>query len=222
MRRVLVCLLLSAAAPLRAQTIEVLPGRFEASVGAAWNGRIPFGSRNATETTGTGDAFRLFTTATELGAAPSIDGRFSVRVLPRLEAEVHGSFASPELRSTITFDAETGATPVSIADTVQHFVIAADALWYLSVPRLGGRTRLFVAGGVGYLRQLEDRGTVIVSAPTVDIGGGAKIVLRSRSSGLTALGARLDARAVVRGSAVAIDGRSHVSPSVGASLFVRF
>lgn len=217
-----IILVLAAAPPLHAQSSGSMPGRIEAAVGVLWTGRASFGTRDATETTGAGGTFRLFTVATELASAPGIEARVAVRVAREVEAEAHGSYASPELRGSVTFDAESSNAPIVITTPIQRFDIGGGALWYPHTPRAGGRVRVFVAGGASFVRQLEDSGTVIVSGPAYDAGGGAKLLLKTRATGLKALGVRVEGRAVVRGSQLSLDGRTHVSPALGASVFLRF
>lgn len=216
-------LLCAMCTPAHGQVADAMPGRVEAAVGVVWTGRASFGSRDATETTGTGGTFRLFTATTELAAAPGVDARVGVRAAHRVDIEGHGAFAAPELRTQITADAEPANAPILIRDSVQRFEIGADALWYPTLRRAPERMRVFVAGGAGYLRQLEDSGTVIISGATFDVGGGIKLLLKSRATGSwNAVGVRVDARALIRSAATAVDARAHVSPAIGGSVFVRF
>ena len=77
--------------------------------------------------------------------------------------------------------------------------------------------------GAGYLRELENGGTLVVTGRTYDAGAGMKFALASRRTGWwKGIGVRVDARAVVRQKGVTLDGRAHTSPAVGAALFVRF
>ena len=199
------------------------PGRMELGIGAIWIGRASLGSRDANETTGTGGTFRLFASSTELASASGVEGRVAVRVMRRLDAEVFASYTTPQLQAHIDSDAESSSAPLTIAGTIQQFAIGGAALWYPRVPRLGGRARLFVRGGAGYLRQLENDGTLIVTGRTYEAGAGLTFMVVSRARGLwKGIGARADARAVVRQKGVAFDDRAHVSPAAGASLFVRF
>jgi hypothetical protein len=81
---------------------------------------------------------------------------------------------------------------------------------------------VFLSGGAGSLRQLENRGTVIVTGAAYDAGGGLKYALTSRDRGFKAIGARLDAGAKVRARGITLDARTHISPFLAASVYVRF
>ena len=199
------------------------PGRLELAIGAVWSGRVPLGARDANETTGSGGTFRLFSSSTELGSVSGLEGHIGLRVVSRLEAEASGSYGKPDMRTRVDSDFETSNAPLTITDKVQQFTIGGAALWYPRVPRLSGRARAFVRAGAGYLRQLENDGALIVTGRTYDVGGGMKLALTSRQAGwLKGIGARLDARAIVQQKGVIFDNRTHVSPAVGASVYVRF
>ena len=106
---------------------------------------------------------------------------------------------------------------------IQQFTVGGAIVWYPPMPRLGARARLFVSGGAATMRQLENRGTVIVTGSAYDVGGGLKYVLKSRDrSRLKAIGARLDAGAKVRAGGVALDTSAHMSPFLAASVYFRF
>jgi len=199
------------------------PGRLEIAIGAVWSGGVPLGARDANETTGSGGTFRLFSSSTELGSVSGLEGHIGLRVMSRLEAEASGSYGKPDMRTRVDNDFETSNAPLTITDTVKQFTIGGAALWYPRVPRLSGRTRVFVRAGAGYLRQLENDGALIVTGRTYDAGGGLKLALASRQAGwLKGIGARLDARAIVQQKGVMFDNRTHVSPALGASVYVRF
>jgi hypothetical protein len=211
-----------AASPCHAQPADAaVPGRIEISIGALWIGRASFGAIDATETTGTGGTFRLVTLSRELAAAAGAEGRVALRVLRRFEVEARGSYSTPQLRSHVDVDAEASNAPILATGAIRQFTLVGAAVWYPWAP--ARRARLFLTGGAGYLRQLENAGTVIATGTTYEAGGGLKYALWSRDSGrVRGLGARLDVRGIVRARAVALDTRAHTSPSVGASIYVRF
>jgi hypothetical protein len=212
--------------PARAQTASspaTGPGRLELGIGVAWIGNASFGSRDANETTGTGGTLRLFASSTELASGSGLDAHVAFSLTRRLEAEAYLSYTQPELQTRIDSDTETSNAPLTISDTIRQFAIGGAALWYLQAPRAGGRLRLFVRGGIGGLRQLENDGTLIVTGREYEAGGGVKILFSSRSSGFwKGLGARAEARAVIRQKGVAFDDNARVAPAVAASIFVRF
>jgi hypothetical protein len=208
--------------PLFAQAPS-MTGKIEVSAGGVWMGRLMFNGRDANEATGSGGTFRLFSTSTELGSVSGIAARIGVNVVRAVDLELSGTYGTPELRARIASDAETSEAPVIATVPVRQFTFVGAVAWYLPVPRLGSRARLFVRGGIGSVRQLEDRDRRIVDGRTFEAGGGLKYVLVSRSTGWwKGAGARIDVLAVVRGKAVALDGRAHVLPALGASLYLRF
>ena len=186
-------------------------------------GHASSGSRDAEETTGTGGSFRLFSTSSELTAASGFGVRVAVSLVRRLDVEVSGSYSRPDFATHIGFDAESSNVPIDATVRVQQFSVGGAALWYLDVPRLGIRTTLFLRGGAGLERHLEDGGKRIVDGPAVEAGGGVKYLLASRQRGWwRGIGARGDVFALVRSGAVMLDDRAHVSPTVGASIYLRF
>lgn len=214
-------LLLSASLASAQTTLPAEPGRLDLTIGLAWIGRVDVGSRDANETTGTGEAFHLFSSSTTLASAAGLEGHLGFRVVPRLEVEASASYAKPRLETQVNGDFETSNAPLTVSDTIQQFTIGGAALWYVRLPRLG--TRVFLRGGAGYLRELENGGTLVVTGRTYDAGAGMKFALASRRTGWwKGIGVRVDARAVVRQKGVTLDGRAHTSPAVGAALFVRF
>src|SRR5262249_37280691 len=110
-RRLATTALLAAAclvhgASARAQSSGALPVRVELAAGASWIGPMSLGSLDASETTSTGGAMRLFSTSTTLGGAPAVDGRVAVRLAQSLWVEGEASLARQDLRVEITNDQE--------------------------------------------------------------------------------------------------------------------
>ena len=198
-------------------------GKIEVSAGVVWMGRLVFSGRDANETTGSGGTFRLFSSSTELTPVSGIGARIGVNVIRAIDLELSGTYSTPEVRARIASDAETSNAPVVATVPVRQFTFVGAAAWYVPVPRLGSRTRLFVRAGIGSARHIEDRDTRVVDGRTFEAGGGLKYVLVSRSSGWwKGAGARVDVLALVRSKSVALDERTHVSPALGASLYLRF
>jgi hypothetical protein len=221
---VTILLTIVSVVPVRAQTASPTgPGRLEVAFGGAWIGGTTLGSRDANETTSADTSFRLFASSTDLASGSGLDAHVGVRVMQRLEVEAFMTYTKPELQTRVDSDFEPSNAPLTITDTVRELTIGGAALWYPRVPRLGSRLRLFVRGGLGGLRQLENNGTLIVTGREYEAGAGVKIMLVSRASGWwKGIGARADARAVIRQKGVAFDDNAHVSPAISASVFVRF
>ena len=195
--------------------------RFEAGLGALWMGRQPLGENTVSETTGAGGARPLFHSSSELSGASAFVGRLGVRVTGSLVVESEASYGKPQLRIALSGDAE-GAAAVTAAETVQQFTIGGAVIWYVPVRRTE-RVAPFAMAGGGYLRQLHEGATLIETGRFYQFGGGVSVLLfpgtRFHTEGI---GARVDARAVIRSRGVAFDGGSKTSPAVGVSAFVRF
>jgi hypothetical protein len=212
------------AGPVWAQQANnVVSGRLELSAGTVWVGKAAVGTRDATLTGSGGDRFRLFSTSSELGGATGLNVRLGRRVTSIIEAEVSASYASPLLTTRITGDAEA-APATAVSDSITQFTIEGGALVDLTRRRPGSRVLPFVAVGGGYLRQLHEGDTLAQAGKVAYAGGGARFPLVSRAAArrLTQLGVRVDLRALLRSGSVMLDGRSHISPALAASLFVRF
>ena len=191
-------------------------------MGSLWIGRQPVGSKSATEATGAGSTLTLFTSSSELASAAGPAGRIGVRLTRSLVAEAEASYLKPQVRIAISGDFE-GASPVTATETVQQFTIGGGVRWNLSNRHWTPRFTPFATAGGGFLRQLHDPGTLLETGRYYQVGGGATYLLvQNRHFHTKGIGARVDARALVRSKNVAFDGRSTTSPAVGVSAFVRF
>ena len=198
------------------------PGRLEVAIGALWVGHQALGSNDANETTPGGSSLRIFSTSSDLASAAGFEGRIAVRLIQSLEAEVEASYGTPQLNVTISNDIEN-APPVTAIETVEQFTVGAGVVWSVPLRSLSPRLVPFVTAGGGYLRQMHAERTLLETGQYYQVGGGVKFLLWSRPRGLVnAIGARVDARALVRMKGVAFDDGGHAAPAVGASAFVRF
>lgn len=201
----------------RAQSAD-RPGRFEFAAGPRWTGGLSLAAGDANETTSTGTAFRLFTSSTTLASATSLDARFGVRIARRLDAQVSGSYGKPALRISASNDVE-GAAPITATERIQQFTVRGAVSWSLPGPRRFGFAP-FLAAEAGYLRELHEANTLVQEGRVFEFGGGASYPFTSQGS--KEIGARLDARAVLRSKGVALDDDLHVAPALGAGLYLRF
>ena len=210
----------AAARGAAAQTAGAEAGRFDVSGGVSWIGQTSIGASDAGETTPSNGSLRIFSTSSDLGAAPAVDLRVGVRLARAIGVEAEAAYGRPELRVAVSGDIENAA-PTTAVEKIQEYMIGGAVVW--RVPGVQ-RPRLapFVAVGGGYLRQLHDRALLAQTGRYYTLGGGVAYLLASRSGWLKATGVRVDARAVVRRDGVAFAPGSHAAPSVGASLFVRF
>jgi hypothetical protein len=199
------------------------PGRVELGIGWMWIGREAVGSGDATETTSSGGALSLFSTSTELAAASGFEGRAGIKLTRALELEASGTYAAPRLRTEISGDYENAA-PVTATEPVRQFTAGGGLLWYVRhhQARPASVAPFLIAGG-GYLRALHEGSALVETGRFYEVGGGVKLLFRSRErTFLKGAGLRIDARAMMRKGGIAFDGRSHVSPALGAALYARF
>ena len=195
--------------------------RVDVGIGVVGIGRQSLGDKATTETTASGDSLALFHAASELGGAPGIGAHVGVRVTRALVVEADASYVKPQLRIALSGDSE-GAAAVTATEDVQQFTIGGGILWYLPV-RTPPRLAPFVTGGGGYLRQLHERATLVETGRYYQFGGGVSLLLvTGRHFHTKGIGARAEARAMVRARGVAFDGGSKTSPAAGVSMFVRF
>jgi hypothetical protein len=199
------------------------PGRVELGIGWTRIGRAAVGGGDATETTSSGATLSLFSTSTERAAASGVEGRVGVALTRRFECEGTGTYAAPQWRTRITGDYENAAS-VTAAETVHRFTVGGAILWYVRHPRIGPPllTPFLTAGG-GYWRELHAGAVLADTGRFYDVGGGLKVLLRSREEALVkGVGVRIDARVQARTGGIAFDGASRLSPTLGVSLFGRF
>jgi hypothetical protein len=220
---VLACLI-SPAAGVSAQG-GAPAGRFEIGGGVTWVGHATLGPSDATETTPQGTPSPFFNTSSTLAAAPGLGVHVGVRITRRLEGEVLASVAKPVLRTTVSGDIETSAT-VTASETIAQYAVGGGVIYYLPY-RLGSPKLLpFVSGSAGYLRQLHEGNTVVVTGQMYQLGGGVKYLFgardRTRLKGLKAYGVRADAGLAARVKGAAFDTGAKYSPALAASLFVRY
>jgi hypothetical protein len=133
---------------------------------------------------------------------------------------VSSSYGHPQLRVSISGDAEQAADLTAV-ESLHQFTFDGAIVWLMERRRIGRRGIPFVAAGAGYLRQLHEGNTLVVSGQTYYVGGGLKYRLMSRNARLKGLGVRGDLRALARVHGVAVDG-VHVSPAIAGSIFVAF
>jgi len=199
------------------------PGRVEATIGLTWIGRETIGSGDATETTRSGSALSLFNTSTDLAAGSGFEARLGFTLSRAFELEASGAYAVLHLRTEIVGDYEN-AVSASPAETIRQFTAGAGLLWY---PRhrqaRPANVVPFLMGSGGYLRELHEGAVLIETGRYYEVGGGVKFLFGWRKGTLLkGVGLRVDARALARTGGIAFDGRAHVSPELGAALYLRF
>lgn len=133
----------------------------------------------------------LFTTRTEITAAPVVEGRVGMRLLRAVWVEGGLSYAQPELVAAISRDSE-GAADVRASSRLTQVVADGGVQYRWS----GRRVAPFVMAGGGYLRQLDDARTTTATGSMYYGGGGVLVRLAPAGRGwLGRLALRGDVRA---------------------------
>ena len=206
---------------LQAQT-STQASRFEAAVGARWNGTMDLGQSAANEVGSSGHPTPVFLTRSQLGHLTGIEGRVGTLLTRRVKVEAAVLYGFTELETHISSDTE-GAAALTATERVKELVIAGEVVAYLIRLEDRRRTTPFLIGGVGYLRQLFSAQTLALTGQSYFAGGGIDVVLdRSTHTLAKAAGIRLDGRMILNSGGVALNHDRWFGPSAGASLFFRF
>jgi hypothetical protein len=196
------------ASPASAQGPAPRPRSFEVSVGAIALGPVDFGTSRATLIANQAGApeVTFFNAASEIGTGIGFDGRLAFNITRSLAVEGGLVWTRATLESRITSDVE-GIPDVTLAQDLDTYFVEASAVWHLRQLMPGGKVLPFVAGGAGYLRQLDDEQLLTDDpGPVYHAGGGVKVLFRQRPRGfLRALGVRADARVYFLTSGVELD-----------------
>ena len=229
--RTLVWLLL-ALTPVTAAAQQAAAPRarsFELSAGGIALGPVDFGSATASLTANQSAApeSTFFRADSRLGTGLGLDGRLAFNITRALAVEGGFVWTRATLESRITADVE-GVPDVTLAQELDTYFIEASAVWHLNgLAFAGGRALPFVAGGAGYMRQLDDEQMLTNDNPgtVYHAGGGVKYLFLQRPRGFfRGLGLRGDARLYVRRGGVELDeDQSRRNQwGIAAALLVRF
>jgi len=212
----LICALMASAAPAFAQE-GAAGGRLEFAVGPMWMGRTTLAGGDANETTSTGGTFRLFTTSSTMSSMAGLEAHLGYRLAGRIELQGNVSYVEPELRVAISNDVEN-ASAITAAERIQQYTFGGGVLLYLS---RGEKLASFFEADGAYLRLLHEDRTLVDTGRSYGAGFGVKYAFHTSSSGMKAVGARIDARAVARSKATLFD-KARIAPEAGVALYVRF
>ena len=220
-----IILLLGSFAPsASAQVTPVRPLRrleVAGGVGVFSGGSLGTGDADIRANATSPTPFRLFSTDSALGRAPVVEARLSTALTRRYEIEGRFSFSRPELRTSISADAEN-APGLTIVERVDQYQIDGALLVLFDEVRLGSAVP-FASAGAGYLRQLHEGLTVIESGRVYHIGGGVKHWFLTRARGaVRAAGVRADARLYVLSGGIAVEDGPRPHVAVSASFFATF
>lgn len=222
--------LLSAVA-VSGQTRPAAPSppgapRFEVAGSASWLGGYGLGTRDAVLTGNAetaGGRLVLFSAESEIASGPGFELQLGYRLTERIVAEGAFAYGQPELRTSISDDAEQAPATVT-SETLSQYILSGGVRVHLLDGRRTGRTLSpFASAGVGYLRQLTSDAFTVETGTVICAGGGVTWTLGSRARGFgRAWGARADARINWRTGGIDIENTTRNWPSVSGGLFARF
>ena len=168
-----------------------------------------------------GQPYRLFSSSTRMSAAPMFDLRLGVPVAGRYGVEGHAAYGHPEVRTSLSSDAEH-APDLTAVERLDQYVIDGGLIVSLDEWSIAG-LHPFATVGAGYLRQLHEGLVVIEEGSVFFAGGGVKHTIHSRPRGFVrGIGARADVRLNLLSGGIHIDDSARRHISVSGSLFVIF
>ena len=221
----LTCVAFAAAVPAFAQTATDRPvHRFEISVGGGLLGGESLGAADANLRANdrTPQSFRLFATSSDIARAPLWYARVAYSLSRRFLLEGALTKGHPDIRVSVTSDAEDAAA-ATITETVDQYFIDGSVLIMLDELRIGARLVPYAAAGGGYLRQLHEGHTLVEHGGVYNAGGGVKYWLLNRRSGVVrTAGLRGDARAYLLHGGISFEDRVRLRLAVSGSVFVGF
>jgi hypothetical protein len=205
----------SAPERLLAQTSGAPATRLtEVHVRAGWLGGGSLGTAEANLRTATGQPFVLFTTDRSFGSTTSVSAGAAFPWTGRLALEGAFTWGRPDVRAAVASDAE-GAAPITATERVSQFFFEGTVLASLDEMRVG-RLVPFVAGGGGYLRELQADRTLVEHGLVFHAGGGTRYWLSDRA------GLRADVRAYFLRGGVSDGSDPRPRMAVSGGFFVGF
>jgi len=228
-------LLVTSAAPAAAQTssspVQTLSPQtrppaaprdhgIEVAVGAAWTAGNSFGSSDANLQAPAASSLTLFHTSSDLGAGGGLEAHLSFRVAKPFAAEISGTWTHQTISTSVSGDFEN-ASSLTATVGVSRFTFEGSGIWTL---KSRGRTRWFVRGGVGWMREVDETGVLLEDGTIANVGGGVKYWWRDQARGsFRKIGLRVEARAAIRSSGISLDQKStRVAPVVAGGLVFGF
>jgi hypothetical protein len=156
----------------------------------------------------------LFAVNGEMLSAPGAAAQLGLFLSSRVSVEGAFQYSRPILRARITDDFE-GAADTDVDGVVVTYLAQGSLLYHFG----GGRLVPFVSGGGGYLRQIDDENSDVVSGTEIHAGGGLKYWF---GSGGRRVGLRFDAGVSARSKSVAFEQKNRILPSAGAGIAFQF
>lgn len=190
-------------------------GTFEIGAGGVWIGGYDAGSTAATLTRpGSTTPLTLFAIDGALRATPGAHAHLGLFLGSRVSIEGAFQYSRPILRARVTSDFES-APDTDVDGVVVTYLGRGSLLYHFG----DGRFVPFVSGGGGYLRQIDDDNSDLVTAAEIHAGGGLKYWFGTSGR---RLGLRFDAGVSARNKSVAFEQKRRVVPAVGAGMAFQF
>jgi hypothetical protein len=217
--------LISVLVVLTASTARAQSGppvhRLQLGAGVGFFGGATLGDADASLRTSSSDPYQLFATSSRQAGTIALDLHAAVDLTRRFGLEAHTLFARPDVRTSVTDDAE-GAPSVDAVERLDQYLIDGGIVIRLSEFRMKS-WEPFATGGAGYLRQLHEGLTLSEDGHLFYVGGGVRRVLLLRPKGLLrGLGARGDVRLTILSGGVTVEDKTRNHFSASASVFVVF
>jgi hypothetical protein len=217
---VLGCLSASAASAQDAPALRA--HRLVLEGGVVWSGGYSIGDTDAQlRGNGTGQApppYTWFSANSEVRPAASAIVRIGFTLSPALVLEGGGVFGMPRLAFAISGDAEAASQELE-GEQLRQYLFDGALVWQLPMS-MGRRTRPFVIGGAGYLRQLHQERTLVETGQVYYAGVGARYWLRGGVGGARSLGLRGDVRANFRRGGIDFEDKARLYPTAAVHLFL--
>jgi hypothetical protein len=191
-------------------------GSVEIGGGVVWIGGYDAGTRDAIESpnSSTGGApLTLFSSSSRVASVGGVDAHLGVYLSPHISGEGLFQFSRPNLRTSLKSDFENAA-PVEAVGVISTYLLGGSVLYHFGA----GRVVPFVSGGGGYLRQLDEDNTDVVSGTELHGGGGVKIWFGTGGG----LGVRFDAQVSSRSKSAGFEQTRRLLPQVGGGIVYVF
>jgi hypothetical protein len=157
----------------------------------------------------------LFSGEGRLRSAAGVEARLGVYLSPQFSVEGGLQFTKPTLRISLSNDFEQ-APDTDAEEQITQYVIDGTLLYHFA--RFSdGHASLFLAGGGGYLRQLDDGNERLTTGSQFHGGGGMHYWF---GSGNQRLGLRVEGRLAVRNGSVSLEtaDNHHLVPTLSVGL----
>jgi hypothetical protein len=202
-----------------AQAVSEPTGRLQVGVGVGWLGGAALGEQPADLRAASGGPYRLFESENDLSSTSAFETRVGIALTPRYQIEGRAAISRPELRATVSSDAEATGS-FTIAESLDQYVFDGGVVIRFAEWAGMGLTP-FASAGAGYVRQLHEGQALVETGHLFYVGGGFTHPLFSRPQGLIrAAGVRADVRLNV--FYLELDEGSRSQGSVSGSFVLMF